>query len=73
MLTEISLTRLSGRFAPIFYFNCEHSMRSGKVHNKIGSRSVQPFWRLLDTNKQTDKQTSEVWKFNKDEIEKKGH
>jgi len=32
-------------------------MWSHDVPQKIWARSVQPFWRLLDTNKQTDKQT----------------
>ena len=31
------------------------SMESGEVPHKIWARSVQPFWRLLDTNKQTDR------------------
>ena len=30
---------------------------------KIWARSVQPFWRLLDTNKQTDRQTDRQAKF----------
>ena len=98
-LRLISKTRLLGRFAPIFYFNCEHwktkkknfadiinknrvlsrfkkklqkiknfktqifkiliihkpSLGSREFSQKIWARSVQPFWRLLDTNKQTDK------------------
>ena len=33
------------------------SLGSLDVPQKIWARSVQPFWRLLDTNKQTDKQT----------------
>ena len=33
--------------------NFDHSC---KVTHKIWAWSVQPFWRLLDTNKQTDKQ-----------------
>jgi len=94
-------TRLLGRFAPIFYFNCEHflfiyiakqkrkkfcrfkkmvdfknlmkfefcwmqifensiihkpSLGSRGVPLKIWAPSVQPVWRLLDTNGQTDKQ-----------------
>ena len=32
-------------------------LRPHEVPQKIWARSVQPFWRLLDTNKQTDKQT----------------
>ena len=31
---------------------------SHDVPQKIWARSVQPFWRLLDTNRQTDKQTN---------------
>ena len=101
-LRLISKTRLLGRFAPIFYFNCEHwktkkknfadfinknrvlsrfkkklqkiknfktqifeiliihkpSLGSREIPHKIWAQSVQPFWRLLDTNKQTDRQTS---------------
>ena len=30
---------------------------------KIWARSVQPFWRLLDTNKQTNRQTNRQAKF----------
>ena len=33
------------------------SLWSRDVPQKIRARSVQPFWRLLDTNKQTPKQT----------------
>ena len=33
------------------------SLESLDVPQKIWARSVQPFWRLLDTNKQTDRQT----------------
>ena len=33
------------------------SLGSLDVPQKIWARSVQPFWRLLDTNKQTDTQT----------------
>ena len=36
---------------------------SRDVPQKIWARSVQPFWRLLDTNKQTDKQTPRQAKF----------
>ena len=99
-------TSLLGRFAPIFYFSCEHvlfvyivkqkkiirgflqkiswifkilknlmtikfwwrqifeiliihkpSLGSLDVPQKIWARSVQPFWRLLDTNRQTDIKT----------------
>ena len=32
------------------------SLGSQDVPQKIWARSVQPFWRLLDTNKQTDRQ-----------------
>ena len=38
---------------------CGHVMS----HKKIWARSVQPFWRLLDTNKQTDRQTDRQAKF----------
>ena len=90
------LSRLLGRFAPIFMLNCEHvlfvyilkqrwknfadlkkiadfqtfktqifkisiihkpSLGSLDVPQKIWARSGQPFWRLLDTNRQTPKQT----------------
>ena len=34
------------------------SLKSLDVPQKIWARSVQPFWRLLDTNKQTNKQTN---------------
>ena len=34
---------------------------SYEVPHKIWAQSVQPFWRLLDTNKQTDTQTSKVY------------
>ena len=88
---QILFTRLLGRFALIFYLNCEHvllkkksrifknlnfftklktfkthffifiihkpSLWSRDVPQQIWARSVQPFWRLLDTNKQTNKQT----------------
>ena len=33
------------------------SLGSLDVPQKIWARSVQPFWRLLDSNRQTDKQT----------------
>ena len=33
------------------------SLGSLDVPQKIWARSVQPFWRLLDTNRQTDRQT----------------
>jgi len=33
------------------------SLGSREVPQKIWAQSVQPFWRLLDTNKQTDVQT----------------
>ena len=33
------------------------SLESRDVPQKIWARSVQPFWRLLDTNRQTNKQT----------------
>ena len=33
------------------------SAGSREIPQKIWARSVQPFWRLLDTNKQTNKQT----------------
>ena len=33
------------------------SLWSRDVTQKIWARSVQPFWRLLDTNRQTNKQT----------------
>ena len=33
------------------------SLWSRDVPQKIWARSVQPFWRLLETNKQTNKQT----------------
>ena len=43
----------------------EPSLGSLDVPQKIWARSVQPFWRLLDTNKQTnrqtDKQTSQIY------------
>ena len=76
-------TRLSGRFSPIFFFDCKHflliqivkqkladfikkcrgfwilifemliiqkpSLESCQVPHKIWARSVQPFWRLLDS------------------------
>ena len=95
------MTRLLGRFAPIFNFNCQHcktkqkevrgfqqkiswifkifknlmkiefwwrqifenliihkpSLGSREIPQKIWTRSVQPFWRLLDTNRQTNRQT----------------
>ena len=99
----IYYTRLLGRFALIFYFNCEHvlfvyivkqnkkicgfqqkiswifkkfwrsnfdggnffillihkpSLGSREGPHKVWAWSVEPFWRLLDTNKQTDTQTS---------------
>ena len=103
-LFQFNITRLLGRFAPIFYFNCEHvlfvyivkqnkkssriltkkkwifkifkklmkiefwwrqiieiliihkpSLGPREVPHKIWAWSVQPFWRLLDTNRQTDK------------------
>jgi len=38
----------------IFIFH-KPSLGSLNVPQKIGARSVQPFWRLLDTNRQTDK------------------
>ena len=98
MYSSMYITRLLGRFAPIFYLNCEHvlfvnilnkeekifadlkkkffftKLKTFKTHlfifiihkpflwsrevpQKIWARSVQPFWRLLDTNRQTDKQT----------------
>ena len=31
------------------------SLASREIPQKMWARSVQPFWRLLDTNKQTDK------------------
>ena len=34
------------------------SLSSCQFQHKIWARSVQPFWRLLDTNKQTNTQTS---------------
>ena len=34
------------------------SLWSRDVPQKIWARSVQPFWRLLDTNRQTDRQTN---------------
>ena len=36
---------------------------SYEVPHKIWAQSVQPFWRLLDTNKQKDKQTDRQAKF----------
>jgi len=39
------------------------SLWSRDVPQKIWARSVQPFWRLLDTNKQTNKQTDRQAKF----------
>ena len=43
------------------FLNFDHfhkpSMGSREVLHKIWARSVQPFWRLLDTNKQTDTQS----------------
>jgi len=38
------------------------SLESLDVPQKIWARSVQPFWRLLDTNKQTDRQTKFIFK-----------
>ena len=38
------------------------SMWSRDVPQKIWAWSVQPFWRLLDTNKQTNGQTSQIYK-----------
>ena len=35
--------------------NFDHSLWSREVPQKIWARSVQPFWRLMDTSKQTDK------------------
>ena len=91
-------TRLLGRFALIFYFNCEQFslciqcitkqnfsdlkkksfqksnfvpgkfffnsiihkpfLGSREVSQKIWAQTVKPFWRLLDANKQTNKQTN---------------
>jgi len=39
------------------------SLGSCEVPQQIWARLVQPFWRLLDTNKQTDTQTSKVYIF----------
>ena len=39
------------------------SLESLDVPQKIWARSVQPFWRILDTNKQTDRQTDRQAKF----------
>ena len=39
------------------------SLGSRDVPQKIWARSVQPFWRLLDTNGQTDRQTDRQAKF----------
>ena len=39
------------------------SMGSREVPQKIWVRSVQPFWRLLDTKGQTDKQTDRQAKY----------
>ena len=39
------------------------SRESLDVPQKIWARSVQPFWRLLDINKQTNKQTDRQAKF----------
>ena len=37
------------------------SLGSCEVPHKIWVRSIQPFWRLLNTNKQTNKQTDKQW------------
>ena len=39
------------------------SLGSREIPQKIWARSVQSFWRLLDTNKQTNKQTDRQAKF----------
>ena len=41
------------------------SLGSCDVSHKIWTWSVQPFWCLLDTNKQTDRQTSKIYIDNK--------
>jgi len=54
-------------FSLFYFFICyflqvhKPSLGSSKVPHKIWTRSVQPFWRLLDTNKQTNTQTSRVY------------
>ena len=35
---------------------------SGDVPQKVWERSVKPFWRLLDTNKQTHRQRSQIYR-----------
>ena len=37
------------------------SLGSREVPQKIMARSVQPLWRLLDTNKQTDRQAKYIY------------
>ena len=48
------------------------SLRSRDVPQKIWARSVKPFWRLLDTNKQTPRQAKFIYRLtycNSDEIQ----
>ena len=40
-----------------FWLSIKPSLGLCEVPQKIWARSVQPFWRLFDTNKQTDKQS----------------
>ena len=49
----------------------EPSLGSLDVPQKNWARSVQPFWRLLDTNKQTNKQTDKLCKLWRIFIEKR--
>ena len=39
------------------------SLGSLDVPQKIWARSVQPFWRLLDTNRQTNRQAKFIYRF----------
>ena len=45
------------------FINQKPSLWSRDVPQKIWARSVQPFWRLLNTNRQTNRQTPRQDKF----------
>jgi len=53
------LNFVRGKFLKI-WLSINRTLGSRKAPHKIWSQSVQPFWRLLDTNKQTDRQAKYI-------------